>query len=124
MDLLFKICLLHRFKRAERIEQAPVVRAPVTRFHGRVLGGDQPLAYKPLHMLCHRVVAHVHRLADGGVARMALKGLSVLAVHQIGVHENFTRSQPQAKDAFRHRKIFAGDVAGVVTVKCSVMFAQ
>lgn len=79
---------------------------------------------KPLHVLCHRVIAHVHRFTDSGVARMALKGFSVLAVHQIGVHENFTRSQPQAKDAFRHRKIFAGDVAGVVVIKCFILFAQ
>ena len=47
-----------------------------------------------------------------------------MSLNQVGVHENFPRGQPQTKDAFRHREIFAGDVAGVVTVKCSVMFAQ
>ena len=78
--------------------------------HSR-LGADEALALKPVHVFLDGVVAHADGTSYGAVARMALIGLSVLAVHQECENGDLSRIKPQPKGGFGHRK----EIAGVVT---------
>lgn len=78
--------------------------------HGR-LGEDEALVFKPVHVFLDSVVAHANGASDGAVARMALIGLSVLAVHKECENGDLSRIKPQPKCGLGHRK----EIAGVVT---------
>ena len=78
--------------------------------HGR-LGEDEALVLKPVHIFLDGVVAHTDGTSDGAVARMALVGFSVLAVHQECENGDLSRIKPKPKGGFGHRK----EIAGVVT---------
>ncbi len=113
---LLKVSFLNRFNGLERIEQAAVVDSAVASLDLGMLCGDQSLEFQASHIFLYRVVAHTDGLTDGTEARMALEGFPVLAVHKIGIDENFARGQPQTKDAFQHWKIIAGLIPAVVIV--------
>ena len=81
--------------------------------HGR-LGEDEALVFKPVHVFLDSVVAHANGASDGAVARMALIGLSVLAVHQECENGDLSRIKPQPKGGFGHRKEIAGGVTFVL----------
>ena len=86
---------------------SPAVTCPD---HGR-LSVNEALVLKPVHVLLDGVVAHTDGTAYGAVARMALIGLSVLAVHKECENGDLSRIKPQPKCGFGHRK----EIAGVVT---------
>ena len=52
--------------------------------------GDELLSLKVFNVLGNRVPAHSNCPTNDAVARIALVGLPVLAVHQIGINGNFS----------------------------------
>ena len=54
------------------------------------LDGDELLSLKVFNVLRNCVSAHVNSLAYGLVARITLVGLSILAVHQVGIDSDLS----------------------------------
>lgn len=81
-----------------------------------MLGGDEPFPFESLYVFAYRVLTAADRIADGCIARMALVGFPVLAVHEICVDEYFARGESESEDAFGHRKELARLILCVVIV--------
>ena len=84
--------------------QVSVVGATIFDVNSGRLDGDELLSLKVFNVLGDRVSAHVNSLTYGLVARIALVGLSILAVHQIGIDSDLTEGQSERKDFIRQRK--------------------
>ena len=54
------------------------------------LDGNELLSLKVFNVLGNRVSAHVNRFSYGLVDRVALVGLSILAVHKVGIDSDLT----------------------------------
>ena len=75
------------------------MRPAVTGLDHRRLGEDEALMLQPVHVFLDGVVAHTDGASDGAVARMALVGFSVLAVHQECENGISPESSPSRKAA-------------------------
>ena len=71
--------------RADGVTQVTVVSPTISGANSGWFGGNELLSFKVFDVLGNRVPAHSNCPADGAVARIALVGLPVLAVHQIGI---------------------------------------
>ena len=76
--------------RTDGVTQIPVVSATISGMDSGRLGGDELLSLKVFDVLGNRVPAHANCPADGAVAWVALVGLPVLAVHQVGIDSDFS----------------------------------
>lgn len=114
---LLLIAVLHRLlDRADGIAQGAVVLLSFLRDDGGRLGGDELLFNQSVDVLFHGVLAQSHRRADGLVARVALKGFPVFAVHQIRVHRDLACREIQTKNLVGQRKIMLYRVALGISV--------
>ena len=76
--------------RADGVTQVSVVSPTISGVDSGRLGGDELLSLKVFNVLGNRVPAHANSTTDGAVARIALEGFSILAVHQIGIDSDLT----------------------------------
>ena len=76
--------------RADGVTQVSVLDTTISGVDSGRLNGDELLSLKVFNVLGNRVSAHVNSLTYGLVARITLVGLSILAVHQIGIDSDFT----------------------------------
>ena len=76
--------------RTDGVTQVSVVGATIFSVDSCRLDGDELLPIKVFNVLRNGVSAHVNSLTYGLVARIALVGLSILAVHQIGIDSDLT----------------------------------
>ena len=76
--------------RTDGVTQVSVLDTTISGVDSGRLDGDELLFLKDFNVLGNRVSAHVNRFAYGLVARITLVGLSILAVHQIGIDSDFT----------------------------------
>ena len=74
---------------------------------------DKAFSFETLDILFDSILAHSGGISYCGIAWMALKSFSILAVHQIGIYDDFARRQVEIEDGFRQRKIIAGDITFV-----------
>ena len=72
---------------------------------------DEALSFKALHVLSHGVLTHACGIAYGGVARMALESIPILAVHEECIYNYLSGRQVKVEDGFRQWKIIAGDIS-------------
>ena len=100
--------------RTDGVTQISIVSATVFCVDSCRLGGDELLPLKVFDVLGNRVPAHANCPTDGAVAWIALVGLPVFAVHQIGIDGDLTEGQSQRKDFIRQRKVIFDRVALVV----------
>ena len=100
-----------KLDRQDRVEQTSVLLAPVPRDDAGALCADEPAFLQLLHILPHGVVAHTHRLADGGVAGMALIGSAVFDAEQVTVDSDRAVRQAQLIDLIGQRKIILDRIA-------------
>ena len=56
-----------------------------------MLGEDMTSPFQAFHILANSIVAHACRFAHGGIAWIALVGVSVLAEHKIQIQGYFAR---------------------------------
>ena len=75
--------------RTDGVTQVSVVGATIFGVDSGRFDGDELLSLKVFNVLGNGVSAHVNRFAYGFVARIALVGLSILAVHQVGIDSDF-----------------------------------
>lgn len=77
---------------------------------------DEALSFKALHIFSHSVLTHTCGITYCGVARMALKGFPILAVHEKSIYYDLSGRQVKVEDGFRQWKIIAGVISflGVV----------
>ena len=75
--------------RVDGVTQVSVVCPTIPGVDSGQLDGDELLSFKVFNVLGDRVSTHVNSLAYGLVARIALVGLSILAVHQVGIDSDF-----------------------------------
>ena len=87
------------------VEQTAVSDAAILCGNRGRLGADETFLLQTEYVLAHRVLAHLHRLADGAVAGMALVGVAVLAPKQVGVDRNFFGVQVETEDFVGHFEI-------------------
>ena len=80
-------CVLYR---ADGVTQIPVVNSTISGANSGWFGDDELLSLKVFNVLGNRVPAHSNCPTNDAVARIALVGLPVLAVHQIGINGNFS----------------------------------
>ena len=80
-------CVLNR---ADGVEEISVVRSSVLGADSGWLSCDELLSFQILDVLRNGVSAHSNSTTDGAVARIALEGFSILAVHQIGIDSDLT----------------------------------
>ena len=76
--------------RADGVTQVSIVSPTISGVDSGWFSGDELLSLKVFNVLGNGVSAHVNSLTDGLVARIALVGLSILAVHQIGIDSDLT----------------------------------
>ena len=76
--------------RADGVTQIPVVNSTISGVDSGRLGGDELLSLKVFNVLGNRVPAHANCPTNGAVAWIALIGLPVLAVHQVGIDSDFS----------------------------------
>ena len=76
--------------RADGVTQIPVVNSTISGVDSGRLGGDELLSLKVFNVLGNRVPAHANCPTNGAVAWIALIGLPVLAVHQVGIDSDLT----------------------------------
>ena len=100
--------------RTDGVTQVSVVCPTISGADSGWFSGDELLSLKVFNVLGDRVSAHVNSLPNGLVARIALVGLSILAVHQVGIDSDLTEGQSERKDFIRQRKIIFDGVALVV----------
>ena len=77
------------FNRTDGVAQISVLDTTISGVDSGWFGGDELLSLKVFNVLRNRVSAHVNRFAYGLVARITLVGLSILAVHQVGIDSDF-----------------------------------
>ena len=75
--------------RTDGVTQVTVVGATIFGVDSGRLGGDELLSLKVFNVLGNRVPAHANCPTNGAVAWIALIGLPVLAVHQVGIDSDF-----------------------------------
>ena len=85
--------------------------ATVTSANHRRLGVDEAFSFKTLHVFSDGVIAHADGFTDGSVARMALEGFSVLAVHEECKESDLACIKSETEHSFRHGK----EIAGVIS---------
>ena len=90
--------------RADGVTQIPVVSATISGANFGRFGGNELLPLKVFNILGDRVSAHTNCSSNGAVAWIALVGLPVLAVHQVGIDSYLTKGQSERKDFIRQRK--------------------
>ena len=95
-------CILFR---ADGVTQIPVVSATISGANSGRFGGNELLSLKVFNVLGNRVPAHANCPTDGAVAWIALVGLPVLAVHQVGINGDLAERQSERKDFIRQRKV-------------------
>ena len=100
--------------RTDGVTQVSVVRATILGVDSGRLNGDELLSLKVFNVLGNRVPAHANCPTDGAVAWVALVGLPVLAVHQVGINGDLPEGQSERKDFIRQRKVIFDGVALVV----------
>ena len=71
--------------RTDGVAQVTVLDTTISGVDSGRFDGDELLSLKVFNVLGNRVSAHVNRIAYGLVARIALVGLAILAVHQVGI---------------------------------------
>ena len=76
--------------RRDGVTQVTVVGATISGVDSGRLDGDELLSLKVFNVLCNCVSAHVNSLTYALVAWVALVGLPVFAVHQIGIDSDLT----------------------------------
>ena len=76
--------------RADGVTQISIVSATVFCVDSCRLGDDELLSLKVFNVLGNGVSAHVNSLTDGLVAWVALVGLPIFTVHQIGIDGDLT----------------------------------
>ena len=76
--------------RTDGVTQVSILNTTISGMDSGRLDGDELLSLKVFNVLGNRVSAHVNSLTDGLVARIALVGLSILAVHQVGIDSDLT----------------------------------
>ena len=91
--------------RTDGVTQVSVLDTTIFCMDSGRLNGDELLSLKVFNVLGNGVSAHVNRIAYGLVARIALVGLAILAVHQIGIDSDLTEGQSERKDFIRQRKV-------------------
>ena len=74
--------------RSDCVTQVSVLDTTIFGVDSGRLNGDELLSLKVFNVLGNRVSAHVNSLTYGLIARIALVGLSILAVHQVGIDSN------------------------------------
>ena len=75
--------------RTDGVTQVSILDTTISGVDSGRFGGDELLSLKVFNVLRNRVSAHVNRFAYGLVARITLVGLSILAVHQVGIDSDF-----------------------------------
>ena len=100
--------------RTDGVTQIPIVGSSIFGVDSGRLDSDELLSLKVFNVLGNRVSAHVNSLAYGLVAGIALVGLSILAVHQVGIDSDLTEGQSERKDFIWQRKVFFDGVALVI----------
>ena len=100
--------------RADGVTQIPIVSATISGVDSGWFGDDEVLSLKVFDVLGNRVPAHANCPTDGAVAWVALVGLPVLAVHQVGINGDLPEGQSERKDFIRQRKVIFDGVALVV----------
>ena len=75
---------------ADGVTQIPIVSATISGVDSGWFGDDELLSIKVFDVLGNRVPAHANCPTDGAVAWVALVGLPVLAVHQVGIDSDFS----------------------------------
>ena len=86
------------------VTQVSVVSPTISGVDSGRLSGDELLSLKVFNVLCNRVSAHVNSFTNGLEARIALVGLSILAVHQVGIDSDLSEGQSERKDFIRQWK--------------------
>ena len=76
--------------RADGVTQVSIVSPTISGVDSGRFDGDELLSFKVFNVLGNRVPAHANCPADGAVAWVALVGLPVLAVHQVGIDSDFS----------------------------------
>ena len=76
--------------RTDGVTQVSIVSPTISGVDSGWFSGDELLSLKVFNVLGNGVSAHVNRFAYGFVARIALVGLSILAVHQVGIDSDLT----------------------------------
>ena len=71
---------------------------------------DETFIFKAFHIFANGILAHTRGFAYRCITRVALERFSVLAVHQIGVHNDLACGKVESEDGFRQRKVVAGDI--------------
>ena len=76
--------------RTDGVTEVSVVGATIFGVDSGQLDGDELLSIKVFNILGDRVSTHVNSLTDGLVAWVALVGLPVFTVHQVGIDSDLT----------------------------------
>ena len=76
--------------RTDGVTQISIVSATVFCVDSCRLGDDELLSLKVFDVLGNRVPAHSNCPTNGAVARIALVGLPIFTVHQIGIDGDLT----------------------------------
>ena len=105
--------------RSDCVTQVSVVSPTISGVDSGRFDGDELLPIKVFNVLRNGVSAHVNSLTYGLVARITLVGLSILAVHQVGIDSDLTEGQSERKDFIRQRKIFFDGVTLVILTNSS-----
>ena len=71
---------------------------------------DETFIFKAFHIFANGILAHTRGFAYRCITWMALERFSILAVHQIGVHNDLACGKVESEDGFRQRKVIAGDI--------------
>ncbi len=83
---------------ADRIHQAAVLLLACLGENRGWLRVYETFVNQAVHILLYRIPGQTHGIADGTVTGIALIGLSVLTVHQIGIDRDFTGTQVQIEN--------------------------
>ena len=102
------------------------MRSSVLGFDLGRLCRDEAFIFKAFHVFANGVLAHARGFAYRRITRMALERFSVLAVHQIGVHNDLTCRKIETENGFRQRKVIAGDImlVGIAIVQSCTSRSQ
>ena len=76
--------------RTDSVTQVSVVSPTISGVDSGRLDGDELLSLKVFNILGNRVPAHSNCPTNGAVARIALVGLPIFTVHQIGIDGDLT----------------------------------